>query len=328
MSDSDLVEFLRVAYPTEPWPRPFHVLEAYDRMSRGESLREAAAAVRTTVSRLEEIATNPHPEFAVLGVHPSDLMQSDVDRARSILGQLLIGRTAEIAFEDIYREQIGSDAEFRLVDIREGRTDTDYRVLNGQARPIYRVNIKFIGSVFRRSVELVGLEPHDCFPLATYKIAGALQKQQQEHLPYIFAIVGVPNLTAASIEGLLLQRDVQIVALVSKSPRVGRKRDVEDRLVQRIVAEQSESFVATYSRIRSAEWYVLSARKADKLLRELLFERVFALKIRGFAQQFRGAELDMHFSLKRDLVTFRDFLRTLRVEGQTKMASLLERGTI
>jgi hypothetical protein len=46
------------------------------------------------------------------------------------------------------------------------------------------------------------------------------------------------------------------------------------------------------------------------------------------AQQLRGAELDMHFSLKRDLVTFKDFLHTLKHEGQTKMASLLERGTL
>ena len=52
------------------------------------------------------------------------------------------------------------------------------------------------------------------------------------------------------------------------------------------------------------------------------------MKIRGFAQQFRGAELDMHFSLKKDLVTFKDFLHTLKHEGQTKMASLLERGTL
>jgi hypothetical protein len=44
---------------------------------------------------------------------------------------------------------------------------------------------------------MVSLEPDDWFPLATYKIFGALQKQQKEHLPYIFAIVGVPNLTAA-----------------------------------------------------------------------------------------------------------------------------------
>jgi hypothetical protein len=40
-----------------------------------------------------------------------------------------------------------------------------------------------------------------------------------------------------------------------------------------------------------------------------------------------GAELDMHFSLKKDLVTLKDFLHTLKEEGQTKMTSLLERGT-
>jgi hypothetical protein len=84
----------------------------------------------------------------------------------------------------------------------------------------------------------------------------------------------------------------------------------------------------TYDAVRSAAWYVLSARKADKLLRDLLFDRVYALKIRGFAQQFRGAELDMHFSLKADLVALKEFLEILRDQGQTVVASMLERGTV
>jgi hypothetical protein len=168
----------------------------------------------------------------------------------------------------------------------------------------------------------------DCFPLATYKIFGALQKQEREHLPYIFAIVGVPNLTAASIQDQLPPDDLVIVALFSKSERVSGKRNIEDKVVERIVAQNSTAFTEVYNRIRSADWYVLSARKADILLRSLLFERVFAMKSRGFAQQFRGAELDMHFSLKTDLVTFKEFLHTLKQEGQTKMASLLERGTL
>ncbi|HYS48873.1 MAG TPA: hypothetical protein VEM36_08885 [Xanthobacteraceae bacterium] len=146
-------------------------------------------------------------------------------------------------------------------------------------------------------------------------------------MPYMFAIVGVPNLTAGSIEGFVPEREVEIVALISKSSRATRKRDIEDRVVQRIVEEKSPSFVEVYGRIRGAEWYVLSARKADNLLREKLFDRVYALKIRGFARQFRGAELDMHFSLSRDLMTLREFLSILKQEGQTKVASLLERGT-
>jgi hypothetical protein len=98
-------------------------------------------------------------------------------------------------------------------------------------------------------------------------------------------------------------------------------RAAEDLERRWIVEAKSAAFTAVYDRIREAPWYVLSARKADNLLRELLFDRVFAMKIRGFAQQFRGAELDMHFSLKKDLVTFKAFLAILKQEGQTKVAS-------
>jgi hypothetical protein len=185
-----LTDFLQAAYPHEQWPKPFHLLQGGLRVAKGESVRDAARAVRTTPARLEEVVTNPDPVFEVLGVRMADLAEADIHRARLILGQLLIGRAAELAFEDIYRDEIGPDAEFRLVDLREGRTDTDYRLVNGRGRPVYRVNIKFFGSIFRRGPELVQLEPEDCFPLATYKILGALQKQQQEGLPYIFLVVG------------------------------------------------------------------------------------------------------------------------------------------
>jgi hypothetical protein len=328
MSSPDLIGFLKAAYANEPWPRPFHVLEGLQKISAGASLKDAAKAVGTSPHWLEKALKSTNPEFDILRIRPSDLTEDDLKRAGIILGGLLLGRAAEIAFEDIYRTEIGPDAEFKLVDLREGRTDTDYRLLNGRNRPIYRLNIKFFGSTFRRGPELVGLESDDCFPLATYKIFGALQKQDEEHLPYIFAIVGVPNLTAVTIQTELAQDDTRIIALFSKSDRVSGKRNIEDKVVERIVMQKSKSFTEVYDRIRSAEWYVLSARKADKLLRDLLFERVYALKVRGFAQQFRGAELDMHFSLKKDLVTFKHFLQTLKQEGQTKMASLLERGTL
>jgi hypothetical protein len=137
-----------------------------------------------------------------------------------------------------------------------------------------------------------------------------------------------PNLTAASIQGWLADTDAEIVALITKSSRVSNKRGVEDRLVQRIVAVRSPSFVQVYDRIRSAEWYVLSAMKADKLLRALLFDRVYALKIRGFVRQFRSAEVDMHFSLKGDLMPLRTALHILREEGQHKVTSLLSSGEV
>ena len=324
----DLIGFLKAAYANESWPRPFHLLEGLQKIASGATIKDAAKAVGTTGQLLQKAQGSAHPEFDILGVQPSDLTEDDRTRAATILGGLLLGQAAEIAFEDIYRTEMGQDTEFKLVDLRVGRSDTDYRVLNGRDRPIYRLNIKFFGSTFRRGPELVGIDPDDCFPLATYKIFGALQKQDEEHLPYVFAIVGVPHLTAISIRDHFADDDIQIVALISKSERVSGKRNFEERVVARIVTERSRAFTEVYERIRSAQWYVLSARKADILLRSLLFDRVYALKIRGFAQQFRGAELDMHFSLKNDLVTLAEFLRVLKFEGQTKLASLLERGTL
>lgn len=328
MSDPSLTSFLKSAYPDGSWPRPFHILEALQKIAAGASLKDAARAVGTSTHHLQKALESKNPEFDILGFKPEAVTEEDRRKAATILGGLLLGQVAERAFEDIYRTEMGRDAEFKLVDLRERRTDTDYRVLNGKGRPIYRLNIKFFGSTFRRGMELVGLEPEDCFPLATYKIIGALEKQDQEHLPYVFAIVGVPNLTAISIRDYFAPGEIQIMALITKSERISGKRNLEEVIVKRLISEGSKAYTEAYDRIRSAEWYVLSARKAFNLLHSLLIERVYALRVRNFAQQFRGAELDMHFSLKKDLVTLKNFLQTLKEEGQTKMASLLERGTL
>jgi hypothetical protein len=114
--------------------------------------------------------------------------------------------------------------------------------------------------------------------------------------------------------------------LIHQAPKSEGKRDFEDRLVDHVVEKRLPIFVETARRIAAAEWFVLSARRADRLLREGLFDRVYALRIRGFARAFRGAELDMHFSLSQDLTPLRRFLSTLRESGSTKVTTLLERG--
>jgi hypothetical protein len=263
--------------------------------------------------------------LACLGATPAAVTADGIRKSKQILGNLLLGRCAEIAFETIYREEMRTN-ELELVDLREARNDTDYRVLNGQRRPVYRLNIKFHGSSFRRAPELVGLRPEDCFALATYKIYSAQLKQAEERLPYIFAIVGVPGLTGESVGERFQHALVDLVALLHASPRAQRKRDIEDTIVNSLVNTRDVVFVETYSLVHDAKWYVLSASKAVKLLREKLFDRVFALKIRGFARVFGRAELDMHFSLQEDLVPLTAFLRTLREEGPTKVSAMLTGG--
>jgi hypothetical protein len=242
-----------------------------------------------------------------------------------MLGNLIVGRCAEQVFGERYRKEVAT-SELTLSDVRESRTDTDYRLLNGQGRPVYRINIKFIGSQFRRAKELVNLEPIDCFALATYKINAALQKQISDKLPFLFVIVSVPGMSAEEVGGGAPREYLDLLSLIAQAHRFPRKRDIQDRVVSSLQESGSEYYMKTLERIERGRWYVLSARKADKLLREKLFDRVYALRIRGFAQQFRGAELDMHFSLSEDLTPLDDYLRTLRDSGYPMVTTLLERG--
>jgi len=62
-------------------------------------------------------------------------------------------------------------------------------------------------------------------------------------------------------------------------------------------------------RLAAADWRVLSARRANLLLTEKLFERVFAVRIRSFNRSYRNAELDMHFSLAEDMTPIQQFLK-------------------
>jgi hypothetical protein len=216
--------------------------------------------------------------------------------------------------------------ELELRDLREGRSDTDYRLFNGKGRPVYRVNIKFHGSLFRRAQEMVGLAPEDCFALATYKIHGALQKQMDDQLPYIFVIVSVPDLTAESVGSRVPKELLDFVSRVTAADGIPKKRDMEDRVVEVLQSEGHPAFASTRDQIARARWFVLGAKKADKLLREKLFDRVFALRTRNFSRQFGGAELDMHFSLSEDLTPLSTYLEMLRDAGYPRVTTLLERG--
>jgi hypothetical protein len=327
MNSTQFVQLLRRVFAERPLPKPLHLVVGVERLNAGEDLASIRRELRTTGAKITEAAAATDPVAHLIGMRPEEVTEKRVQRARLILGQLVLGRAAEVAFEELY-EKAMSTHEFELRDHRTSRSGTDYRVHNGGGRPLYRLNIKFHGSQFKRGPELVGLEPRDCFALATYKIKNALDRQDEEHLPYIFAIVGVPHLTGAAVAENVPDDLATAVAIIAESPKVAKARDFEDQVVEYLVSTNAPVFVTTLAAIRQAPWYVLSARRAFALLTTKLFDRVFALRIRGFAQQFRSAELDMHFSLKDDLTPLEAFFGTLRKEGQTKVASLLERGSM
>jgi hypothetical protein len=75
--------------------------------------------------------------------------------------------------------------------------------------------------------------------------------------------------------------------------RVPGKRAIEERVVASLIdSEQPEPFRTELTgfreQIEAAEWYALSARRAARLLREKLFERVYAVRVRAFARNYRN----------------------------------------
>lgn len=237
------------------------------------------------------------------------------------IAQMLLGALAERRFEELSDEITGAGV-LRIEDHRPSRTDTDYRLLNGQGNPICRLNIKFHGTLFRDAKRFVGLEPQDCFALATYKINNALRHQEEERLPYVFLVLSVPELNAGEVAKLIPDDYVWTLAVLD-----GR-RIVEEAIVDRLRAPDHRSnFRPIFERMPEGQFRIISARKAYNLLREKLFERVHALSLKAFTRKFRNAEVDMHFSLSMELTPARSFLELVR-ESPQRVAVTLDRGEI
>ena len=134
--------------------------------------------------------------------------------------------------------------------------------------------------------------------MATYKFLSAVEKQTAEHLPFVFTVVGVPNLTALSMRGYFSEDDITMIALITKSKKVSGKRSLEEKVVNRLVEQKSEAFTQAYDRIRSAEWYIISARKADDLFRKLFIDRVYAQESPHFENGVISRRFGLHAGRK------------------------------
>lgn len=313
-------------------PKPFALIETVSRVKSGEDPVVLAREIGSTRKKILEVA---HAEDPIRAAFKFDLTAAGaadtLARVRRGIGQMLVGTLAERCFETTYRSVVQTD-ELRLEDNRSGRTDTDYRVFNGQDRPVFRINIKFHGSAFRNALELVGLSPCDCFALATYKIHSATTKQQREFLPYLFVVVSVPGLTGDSAGAEVPEDLVHLTSLYKGSSQPG-KLGFEDLVVQHVIENRQDASLASAinsirGRIAKAPWKVISARRANKLLHELLFERVYAVRVRGFASSYRRAEVDMHFSISEDLTSLDQMLELLRDHGTQGLTARLERGDL
>ncbi len=244
----------------------------------------------------------------------------DLAKRRLGIAQMLLGELAERRFEAVIEEVTGGGI-LRIEDHRPSRTDTDYRLLNGNSHPICRFNIKFHGSLFREARRFVGLEPEDCFALATYKINNALKRQDAERLPYIFIVLSVADLSAPDVGRLI--PDDYVWTLAALAGRMAAEEAIVSRLLRQ---DYFPRFRSILDRMPEGQFRVISARKASNLMLLNLFDRVLALSLKGFTRKFRNAEVDMHFSLSRELTPVRTFLQLLLEESPQKFAVRLYTG--
>lgn len=322
------IALLREIYGDEPLPKPFDLVEAALLGATPDDLADFSHQVRRKVAKLQG---EESPLAAALEL-PVDFAADpkSATRVRKQLGSMLQGLLAERLFEEIYKTTLGT-TELRLEDSREARDDTDYRVLNGKGRPVFRINIKFHGTLFRQAQELVGLTPEDCFALATYKIKQGLDKQEREVLPYLFVVVSCP-ISAAEVGTAIPDDLIELYCMIKETKRVTGKRNIEETIVERLAAGMRPAFNPILSdlqeKLANAPWRVISARRADMLLRSLLFERVYAVRIKKFTSSYRNAEVDMHLSLSADMTPLQDFLEQLGNLGLHGIAGKLERGLL
>ena len=160
-------------------PKMFVRARAIQRVLNGESIEDVTADTRLPKYHLrrwvEAVGAGDFYEW--LGKR--EPTEDRIQRARQGIAQMMLAAVAEEHFEALATESLGGQG-FSVEDDRVGRTDTDYRVIDGAGRPVLRINIKFHGTLFRQAEEYVRLAPDDCFALATYKIHGALLRQDQE----------------------------------------------------------------------------------------------------------------------------------------------------
>ncbi len=288
---------------------------AIKRILDGEPGHQVCVELRLQRRGVEDLAANVRIRgLAGFVPHAERTTEPALARYRLGIAQMLLGALAERRFEEVSAEITGAGV-LRIEDHRPSRSDTDYRLLNGQGNPMCRLNIKFHGTLFRDARRYVGLDPEDCFALATYKINIALRRQEQERLPYVFLILSVPELNGAEVGRLVPDDFVWVLAVLQG------KRVVEETIVERLRGpDYRDRFQPIFERMPEGQFRLISAKKAYKILGEKLFERVQALSLKGFTRRFRNAEVDMHFSLSQGLTPVRTFLELVMRESPQRFA--------
>jgi hypothetical protein len=94
LDQEGLVRLLTDLYGCEPWPKPLHLLRGVMLAEEGESRKDAARTVGTTEVNLARVLASKDRLKEIVGERQNLPSESEFERKRGILGQLILGRAA------------------------------------------------------------------------------------------------------------------------------------------------------------------------------------------------------------------------------------------
>jgi len=136
-----LLRTLHDIFPSTPPAKPSDIRQIYaiGRALEGEPIKVVGADLKVQVRSIDSLAKEVAKRGLVGLVAYEDLTgESTLAERRLGIAQMLLGALAERRFEGL-SDEITGPGVLRMEDHRPSRTDTDYRLLNGQGNPICRL---------------------------------------------------------------------------------------------------------------------------------------------------------------------------------------------
>ena len=311
---------LRAVYGDEAIWRPMARLNAVVLSLDGKSPKEIADAVKKSVSEVRSWLRD-YGERGIQGLFPLDEDRILTKRSLQLFSNLLVARLAEDLFGSLLGDELPKIG-LKAVDRRAQYSETDFGIVESESgRDVMLVNVKVHSSLFEQAQQFVGLGPTDTFPLALYKILMGFKQQKQLGIPFLF-LVSVKWGIVDEVIKLVDQEDEKIIHLIFRTRTPGKRR-AEDKLVDSLIAKMHQT--SRWSKLlavleKDGDHRVISAEKALSVFMDKFETRCPGLSLRAFSSKFAGrrglpAEINMHFSISREMTSIAEFLAALRQHG-------------
>lgn len=123
MTQREFLDLIRELYDDGDWPKPLHRIRGAQLVDAGLDLKEVARTVGTNARSLRDVLGAADRLKTLLGCSVREVDRPHRERAIRTLGQLLVGRAAERAFEDAWP---GRRPRYTEVRARGGSLRTRY----------------------------------------------------------------------------------------------------------------------------------------------------------------------------------------------------------